>query len=134
MMTKERWQRLAYLVLLLTGITLASGLILYSLKQNINLFYTPSEALAHPLPTGHPLRLGGQVKPGSVRRDKDGLGLRFVLTDLKRELPVLYHGILPDLFREGTGAIADGSMNRQGEFVATQILAKHDEKYQPPVG
>lgn len=134
-MNKQRARRLYYILLLLAGLSLATGLILYSLKQNINLFYTPTQALASPIPLGHHFRLGGQVKPGSIQREKNNLGLRFILTDLHHEIPVSYNGILPDLFREGKGAIAEGQWEASPKttkvFVATEILAKHDEKYMP---
>ena len=130
-MNKQRRRRLYAILFLLAAMGLAAGLVLYALKQNINLFLTPTQALAHPPPAHHNFRLGGQVKPGSLSRDKKNLTVYFVLTDLQSELPVHYSGILPDLFREGTGAIADGTWDNQGGFVATQILAKHDEKYVP---
>lgn len=132
MMNKKRAQRLSYILLLLSGLALAVGLILYSLKQNINLFLTPTSALATPPPLDHTFRLGGQVKPGSVAREKNQLLVRFILTDLHQEIAVTYTGILPDLFREGNGAIAEGHWSDdKHSFVATQLLAKHDEKYMP---
>ena len=135
MFNKQRTQRLSYLLLLLLGIGLAAGLILYSLKQNINLFLTPSQALITQLPPGHHFRLGGQVKRGSIVRDKKNLKVEFVMTDLKHELPIVYSGILPDLFREGNGAIAEGYWKEDSKepkiFIATEILAKHDENYMP---
>lgn len=108
-LNKLQTRRLYYLLTLMLGLALAAGLILYSLKQNINLFFTPSQALQAKLPVNHRFRLGGQVKPGSIVREKNQLRVRFILTDLKREIPVTYSGILPDLFREGNGAIAEGS-------------------------
>lgn len=135
MMNKQRARRLYYILLLLLGIGAAAGLILYSLKQNINLFYTPTQALASTLPSDHHFRLGGQVKEGSIHRDKHSLEVRFILTDLKKEVSVVYNGVLPDLFREGNGAIAEGQWSADPSkgkyFVATEILAKHDEKYMP---
>ncbi len=134
-LNKLQTRRLYYLLALMLGLALAAGLILYSLKQNINLFFTPSQALQANLPAGHRFRLGGQVKPGSVIREKNRLQVHFILTDLKRELPVTYSGILPDLFREGNGAIAEGSWGTASQskktFIATEILAKHDENYMP---
>jgi cytochrome c-type biogenesis protein CcmE len=135
MLNKQRRQRLYYLLLLMLGIGLAVGLILYSLKQNINLFLTPTQALSTELPAKHHFRLGGQVKMGSIQRDKKNLTVHFILTDLKHEIPISYTGILPDLFREGNGAIAEGywkpETTQQKEFIATEILAKHDENYMP---
>ncbi len=131
-MNRQRARRLSYIVLLVVGVASAAGLILYSLKQNINLFFTPTQALTTALPQGHHFRLGGQVKPGSVVRDKSSLAVHFILTDMAHELAVMYTGILPDLFREGNGAIAEGYWSTDKHyFIATQILAKHDEKYQP---
>lgn len=134
-LNKQQTQRLYYLLVLMLGIALAVGLILYSLKQNINLFFTPSQALKATLPADHTFRLGGQVKPGSLVREKDKLTVHFILTDLKQEIAITYTGILPDLFRDGNGAIAEGhwSVESTGkkEFIATQILAKHDENYMP---
>lgn len=133
MLKLNKWQtrRLGYLICLMLGLALATGLILYSLKQNINLFFTPSQALAAHLPSDHRFRLGGQVKPHSLSREKN-LRVHFILTDLKQEIAVSYSGILPDLFREGKGAIAEGQWSQgKQEFIATEILAKHDENYTP---
>jgi cytochrome c-type biogenesis protein CcmE len=134
-LNKQQSQRLYYLVILMLGIALAASLILYSLKQNINLFFTPSQALKTKLSSEHTFRLGGQVKPGSLRREKDKLTVHFILTDLKQDIPITYTGILPDLFREGNGAIAEGHWTTDDPdkrtFIATQILAKHDENYMP---
>ena len=125
-LNKQQRQRLYYVLILLAGIGLAAGLILYSLKQNINLFFTPSQALSASLPADHNFRLGGQVKAGSLVREKDKLTVHFIMTDLKREIAVTYTGILPDLFKEGNGAIAEGHWSEdKREFIATQILAKH---------
>ncbi len=130
-MHKYRRKKLISVCLLLLGVGLGVSLILYALRQNINLFFTPSQALAHHLPTDYTFRLGGQVKPHTVHRDTKNLRVHFVLTDLHKDIPVDYAGILPDLFREGNGAIAEGHWNKQGKFIATQILAKHDENYMP---
>jgi cytochrome c-type biogenesis protein CcmE len=124
-------RRLYYLALFTIGLTLAAGLILYALKQNINAFVTPSEIASRRLTSNDHFRLGGMVKPGSLVRDKNNLQVNFIVTDLKRDLPVRYTGVLPDLFKEGKGVIAEGSLNAQGTFTATQILAKHDENYMP---
>lgn len=132
MINRQRAQRLFYILLLLLGLGIASGLILYSLKQNINFFFTPTAALEAKLPSDYRFRLGGQVKRGSVVHAKNSLLLRFTLTDLQQEITVSYQGIPPDLFREGNGAIAEGHWDSaQKTFIATQILAKHDEKYMP---
>jgi cytochrome c-type biogenesis protein CcmE len=132
--TAKYRQRLGYLLLFMLILALGCGLLLYALKQNINLFFTPSQALAQHLPLGQNFRLGGQVKPGSVIRDQESLTVHFVLTDLVQEIAVTYTGVLPDLFREGKGAIAEGLWQVQGSrtvFAAHEILAKHDENYKP---
>lgn len=124
-------RRLYYVVLFLLGLGLATGLVLYALKQNINVFFTPNQLANAHIVTDYHFRLGGVVKNGSVKRDKQGLGVHFIVTDFKRDLPVYYNGVLPDLFHEGKGVIAEGSLNANGEFTATQVLAKHDENYMP---
>jgi cytochrome c-type biogenesis protein CcmE len=124
-------RRLYYISLLIIGLALAVGLILYALRQNINVFLTPSQIITAQLAPEHHFRLGGMVKKGSVQRDAQGLGVQFIVTDLQKEIHVHYSGILPDLFREGKGVVADGRVNAQGVFIATQILAKHDENYMP---
>ncbi len=134
-LNKQQRQRLLYLAVLMLGLAVAAGLILYSLKQNINLFFTPGQALLADMPMGQRFRLGGQVKAGSVRREPGTLQVHFILTDLKQEVRVSFAGILPDLFREGNGAIAEGHWEEgasgKKEFIATEILAKHDENYMP---
>jgi cytochrome c-type biogenesis protein CcmE len=125
-------QRRLYMIgLMALGLAIAASLILYALRQNINVFLTPSQlAETHYSPDYH-LRLGGMVKQGSVVRATTGLDMQFVVTDMKKEITVHYRGILPDLFREGKGVIAEGYMNTDGSFTASQILAKHDENYMP---
>lgn len=130
-MNKNHKRRLYYVSFFIVGLSIAAGLILYSLKQNMNVFLTPHQLLeAHLAPDYH-FRLGGMVKDKSVVREKEGLGVDFVVTDLKTDLRVHYVGVLPDLFREGKGVVAEGSLNEQGIFIATQVLAKHDENYMP---
>jgi len=124
-------RRLYFLAVIAIAISIATSFVLYALKQNMNLFLTPTEIAAKHLPEDYHLRLGGMVKPGSLLRDKQGLGVQFVVTDTHQQILVRYHGILPDLFREGKGVVAEGNLNAQGEFIATQVLAKHDEKYMP---
>lgn len=131
MLNKQQARRLIYISFFLIATSIGVGLILYSLKQNINLFFTPTQALAQRLPAGHTFRLGGQVKRGSVLREKNNLTVHFILTDTQHEIMVTYNGILPDLFKMGNGAIAEGQWNTHNEFIATQILAKHDENYTP---
>lgn len=130
-MNKIHKRRLYYVGFFALGIAIATGLILYALKQNINVFLTPGQVETAHLATDYHFRLGGLVKNNSVVRDKSGLGVEFTVTDLKRDMRVRYVGILPDLFREGKGVIVEGSMNSQRIFIATQVLAKHDENYMP---
>jgi cytochrome c-type biogenesis protein CcmE len=127
-----RRQRLFLVLFVAIFATVAVGLVVYALRGNINLFYPPAEVVAGRAPVGQPIRLGGMVVKGSVERAADSLEIHFQLTDFKATVPVVYTGILPDLFGEGQGAVASGILNEQGVLEATEILAKHDEKYMPP--
>jgi cytochrome c-type biogenesis protein CcmE len=131
-MTPTRKRRLIALVLILAGVGIASAIGFYSLQQNMLYFQSPSDLAQQPIPPGRQFRLGGLVKPGSVERQSEGLATRFVVTDGPQEVTVEYVGILPDLFREGQGVIARGTLNDSGLFAATEVLAKHDENYMPP--
>ncbi len=111
-------------------LALAVGVGLYAMRTSISFFYTPSQALAAHVPAGQSIQLGGLVKPGTVVRDASG-EVRFVVADRRATSPVSYRGELPDLFREGQGVVAIGAYNASGGFIATQILAKHDERYMP---
>jgi cytochrome c-type biogenesis protein CcmE len=124
-------KRLFVVVFMIGGLGLAAGLILFALSKNIDLFYSPSQLAETTLPYQKSIRVGGMVVKDSVKRDQD-LNVTFTLTDFEREVIVHYQGMLPDLFREGQGVVALGKVNMNGEFYATQILAKHDEKYMPP--
>lgn len=131
-MTRKR-ARIYGVLLLLLGAGAATGLVLVALKDNISYFRTPTEIVSGNYPeraSGHGVRLGGLVEAGSVRRE--GERVTFSVTDLANSLPVRYQGIVPDLFREGQGVVAEGKMNAEGVFVAQVILAKHDENYMPP--
>ena len=130
-MNKLQTRRLYFFSIFLLGLGLAVGLILFALKQNINVFVTPSQITAKQRGSEYAMRLGGLVKLGSIKHDATGLGVSFIVTDYKQELPVHYQGILPDLFREGKGVIAEGTLNASGVFTASQVLAKHDENYLP---
>jgi len=112
-------------------IAMAVSLILFALKQNINVFLTPSEVKTIAKQSHYRFRLGGLVKKNSIKRDKEGLGIHFTVTDLKNDIDVYYIGTLPDLFRENKGMIAEGTFNPNGVFEASQVLAKHDENYMP---
>lgn len=131
-MTPTRKRRLIAVVLILTGVGIAATIASYSLQQNLLYFQSPSDLVQQPIPPGRQFRLGGLVKPGTVNRVGETLATRFVVTDGPEELTVEYVGILPDLFREGQGVIARGSLNDAGLFEASEVLAKHDENYMPP--
>jgi cytochrome c-type biogenesis protein CcmE len=127
---KPRHKRAAIIVGALIAISIAAVLILNALNSNIALYVTPSEVAAGKSPAGQVFRIGGMVKDGSVKRD--GLTVNFVITDMARDIPVAYTGILPDLFKEGKGAVIQGRLDPSGQFVASEVLAKHDENYMPP--
>jgi len=131
-MKPKRRQRLVLVGLLVAGVGIAVGLALLALQENINLFFSPSQVVAGEAPVGSPFRLGGMVVDGSVSRADQSLEIRFDLTDTANTVTVAYTGILPDLFREGQGIVAQGSVNDNGLFTATQVLAKHDENYMAP--
>lgn len=131
-MNKKRKTRLMLIIFFVSGISLAWGLVLYALRENVNLYYTPSEAFHAVNLNNRIIRLGGLIKQGSVHYKHDSLNVSFTVTDLKHEIIVHYQGVLPALFREGQGIVADGHLDRQGEFIATQVLAKHDANYHPP--
>ena len=130
-MRPQRRQRLILIVLLVAGVGGAVALALTALEKNINLFFSPTQVRAGEAPAGDTFRLGGMVVEDSVRRSDADLSVRFALTDTLSTVQVAYTGILPDLFREGQGIVAQGSL-QSGVFVATQVLAKHDETYMPP--
>jgi cytochrome c-type biogenesis protein CcmE len=127
---KPRHKRALLIIAALAVISVAALLILNALNSNIALYVTPSEVAAGKAPNGQAFRIGGMVKEGSVRRD--GLTVHFVITDMAKDIPVSYTGILPDLFKEGKGAVIQGRLNPNGDFVASEVLAKHDENYMPP--
>ena len=131
-MTPARKKRLALILLMVAGVAVGVGFALNSLNQNIMFFLTPSEVLAGEAPRDRLFRVGGMVVDGSISRPGDGLTVHFDLTDNEKQVTVRYTGILPDLFREGQGIIANGRLNEKGEFVAEEVLAKHDENYMPP--
>ena len=130
-MTPRRRQRLVLVGLIVVGCTIATGLALLALRENINLFFSPSQIVDGTAPSNTTIRLGGMVVAGSIQRG-DNLGVTFVLTDLAEQVTVAYEGILPDLFREGQGIVTQGKLDSTGRFLAAQVLAKHDETYMPP--
>ena len=131
-MTPARKKRLGLILLMVAGVAVGVGFVLKSMNENIMFFFTPSEVAAGEAPAGKLFRVGGMVVDGSVQRPGDGLTVQFDLTDNEQAVTVKYTGILPDLFREGQGIIANGKLNNSGEFVAEEVLAKHDETYMPP--
>jgi cytochrome c-type biogenesis protein CcmE len=127
---KPRHKRIGLILGGLASLTVAAVLVLNALDSNIALYVTPSEVAAGKSPAGRAFRIGGLVKEGSIQR-QDML-VRFVVTDTVKEIPVAYTGILPDLFRDGKGAVVQGKLGSDGVFTATEVLAKHDENYMPP--
>jgi len=124
-------QRLVLVGAALVAILVAVLLAMWGLRNQASFFYTPADIVAGKASDGQSARLGGMVEKGSIRHEPDGVTIRFVVTDGKAATPVIYRGIVPDLFREGSGAVAEGRM-LGGTFVADTILAKHDERYMPP--
>lgn len=135
---RKKQRRLYFLILLLSCLGIAAGMALYALRENISYFFTPKEVYEYRayndarVRDGAVFRLGGLVKKGSLEKDGKTASVSFVVTDTAREIKVQYAGILPDLFREGQGVVATGSMTGEGAFSATGLLARHDEKYTPP--
>jgi cytochrome c-type biogenesis protein CcmE len=131
-MHPTRKRRLIGILVILAGVAVATTVTIYSLRQNMLFFVSPSDIEAQNLPLGREFRLGGLVSPGSVTRAQDGLKVQFDVTDGVDSVTVNYDGILPDLFREGQGVIARGQLESNELFVAREVLAKHDENYMPP--
>ncbi len=131
-MNPRRKRRLIMVLVLVMGIGGATALALVAFRENLLYFNSPSDVAAGKAPKDRLFRLGGMVKEGSVQRSDDGLSVTFVLTDYASDITVRYSGILPDLFREGQGIVANGKLGPDGVFVANEVLAKHDENYMPP--
>ena len=129
---KSRHKKLALIGGALAVVGIIAALVLNALNSNIALYISPTDVAAGKAPQGKLFRIGGLVKEGSIAREADGVTIRFVVTDTDKDLTVNYKGILPDLFKEGKGAVAQGRINRDGTFTATEVLAKHDENYMPP--
>ncbi len=127
---KQRHKRTAIIVGALASIGIATALVLNALDSNIALYITPTEVAAGQAPQGKAFRIGGMVKEGSIQRND--LKVNFVVTDTAKDIPVVYSGILPDLFKEGKGAVVQGKLGPDGLFTASEVLAKHDENYMPP--
>jgi cytochrome c-type biogenesis protein CcmE len=128
---KPKNQRLVLVSAALVAVLLAVLLALWGLRSKASYFYTPADIVAGKAIDGQSTRLGGMVEKGSIRHQPDGVTIRFVVTDGQAATPVVYRGIVPDLFREGTGAVTEGRL-QNGTFIADTILAKHDERYMPP--
>ena len=129
---KPRHKRMALIVGGLAILALVATLVLNAFQSNLVFFFSPSQVAAGEAPRGKSFRIGGMVKEGSLQRQPDGVTLRFVVTDTDQDMTVAYKGILPDLFREGKGVVAQGKLVEDGVFAATEVLAKHDENYMPP--
>ena len=131
-MHPKRKKRLYLIVLMVAGVGVGIALALSAFNDNLMFFYSPSEVVAGEAPAGHPIRVGGLVTTGSVKRQENGLTVNFDITDNAETVTIEYTGILPDLFREGQGIVARGKLDADGVFVADEVLAKHDENYMPP--
>ncbi|MFN2532300.1 MAG: cytochrome c maturation protein CcmE [Pyrinomonadaceae bacterium] len=129
---KRRHKRIAFIVAALACIGFASWLVLGAFKNNLVFFFTPSQVAAKEAPVNRTFRIGGLVQEGTLKRDNDGLTVRFDVTDTAQTIPVVFKGILPDLFKEGRGCVAQGKVGNDGVFYADSVLAKHDENYMPP--
>jgi cytochrome c-type biogenesis protein CcmE len=127
-----RHKKLALIVLVVAALGIAVALVLNAFNSNLVFFFSPTQVANGEAPTSRAFRIGGLVEEGSIKREADGLTTRFVVTDTAKSMPVSYTGILPDLFKEGKGVVAEGRLGADGLFAATQVLAKHDENYMPP--
>ena len=129
---KRRHKRIAFILVGLSGIAIAAYLVASAFRNNLVFFFSPTQVVAKEAPINRTFRVGGLVQDGTLKRESDGLTVSFVVTDTAASVPVVYKGILPDLFKEGRGCVAQGRMDAQGVFHAEQVLAKHDENYMPP--
>ncbi len=129
---KPRHKRFVFIGLGLLALGVATVLVLNAFQSNLVFFFTPTQVASGEVPQGKSFRIGGMVEDGSLIRDSDGLTVHFIVTDTAKSVPVTYRGILPDLFKEGKGAVAQGQLGADGTFVASEVLAKHDENYMPP--
>jgi cytochrome c-type biogenesis protein CcmE len=129
---KPRHKRIALILAGLAILGIAATLVLSTFRSNLVFFFTPTQVAAHEAPQGRSFRIGGLVEKGSVKRQPDGVTVRFVVTDTAKSVPVMFTGILPDLFKEGKGVVAQGKLGADGVFAASEVLAKHDENYMPP--
>jgi len=129
---KPRTRRLGWIIGGLAVLGAAVALVLNAFQSNLVFFFSPTQVAAHEAPQGRAFRIGGLVEPGSLQREPNSLTVRFRVTDTAKDIPVAYTGMLPDLFKEGKGVVAQGTLGADGTFHATEVLAKHDENYMPP--
>jgi cytochrome c-type biogenesis protein CcmE len=129
---KTRHKRIAFIITGLAGLGIAATLVLYAFNDNLVFFFSPTQVAAKEAPLDRTFRVGGLVQEGTLKRDADGLTVRFTVTDTAESIPVVFKGILPDLFKEGRGCVAQGRIGNDGVFYADTVLAKHDENYMPP--
>jgi cytochrome c-type biogenesis protein CcmE len=129
---KPRQKRFVFIVVAVAALALVVGLVLNALQNNVSLYFTPTQVFNNEAPQGRSFRIGGLVEEGSVKRQADGLTVHFVITDKHKSIPVVYKGILPDLFTEGKGVVAQGKVEADGMMHADEVLAKHDENYMAP--
>jgi cytochrome c-type biogenesis protein CcmE len=132
MVMKRRHKRIAFIIMGLAGLGIATSLVLSAFRSNLVFFFSPSQVVAKEAPLNRTFRVGGLVENGSLKRDNDGLTVRFTVTDTAHSVPVIFKGIIPDLFKEGRGCVAEGRIGSDGVFYADKVLAKHDENYMPP--
>ena len=129
---KRRHKRIAFIIAGLAGLSIAAYLVTNAFRNNLVFFFSPTQVAAKEAPIDRTFRIGGLVQDGTLKRENDGLTVRFTVTDTAASIPVVYKGILPDLFKEGRGCVAQGKIGADGVFQADQVLAKHDENYMPP--
>ena len=129
---KPRHKRFALIAAGVAALGLAAFLVLNAFEKNLVFFFTPTQVAANEAPRERTFRIGGLVEPGSVKRQADGVSVQFVVTDTAKSIPVVYRGVLPDLFKEGKGVVTQGKLGADGVFAASEVLAKHDENYMPP--
>jgi len=131
-MMKARQKRAIFIVCGLVALGISAALVLNAFNSNLVFFFSPTQVLANEAPKNRSFRIGGLVEVGSIQRSGQGLTINFVVTDMAKKVPVTYTGLLPDLFKEGKGVVAQGRLGPDGVFQAEQVLAKHDENYMPP--
>ena len=129
---KPRQKRFVLIGLGLVALAVAAVFVLNAFQSNLVFFFTPTQVANGEVPQGRSFRIGGMVESGSLTREDDGLTVHFIVTDMAKRVPVMFRGILPDLFKEGKGAVAQGQLGADGTFIASEVLAKHDENYMPP--